>query len=187
MSPAQAEERIRAHFDAQAYDAAVTVLIEAFAADFYRTALRITMDPALADDVIQEASIRIWQKMPDFRGDAKFSTWTYRIIVNESLNQLRKQRKFTQLDGVHAERLTSSAMFHGDEILEELYRAMATLPDKQRITFQMRYFEDLPFKEIAARLNQSEGGLKANYHHAVKKIKNHFESLNLSLSTMSIG
>jgi len=187
MTASTTEHDIRLCLEQGQIDAAFNLLVASYSESLFRSALRITMDEALAEDALQDASIKIWQKLGTFRGESKVSTWAHRIVINESLTSIRRQKRFTQLDGVQAERLTSSGIFNGDAILEELYRAMATLPDKQRITFQLRYFDDLPFKEIANRLDQSEGGLKANYHHAVKKIKIHFETLNLSLSELSIG
>ena len=173
------EPTIRTAFDRGDFRLAFEAMAEAYASVFFRTALRIVLDHDAANDVVQEASIKMWQKLPLFRGDSMFKTWGYRIVVNEALTHLRKNRRY--VSGDFSDLIApSSHLYNGDDILEELYRAMATLPDKQRITFQLRYFDDNAYADIAATLNRSEGACKANYHHVVNKIKKHFNELNLT-------
>jgi RNA polymerase sigma-70 factor (ECF subfamily) len=136
------------------------------------------LDSDDAQDVLQDAFINIWRALPHFRGDAKFSTWTYRIVTNEALAALRKQQKrrlWTVRASDAPEAVATSASndvyFQADEALALLQRAQAQLPEKQRLVFQLRYFDEMPYSEIAAITGTSEGGLKANYHHAVQKIR----------------
>ncbi|MEY4865605.1 MAG: hypothetical protein RLZZ114_1034 [Bacteroidota bacterium] len=160
------------------YEAAYALLVRAQTAPLFRLAVRMGLDSDDAQDVLQDAFISIWRALPHFRGDAKFSTWTYRIVANEALAALRKQQKrrlWTVRASDAPEAVATSASndvyFQADEALTLLHRAQAQLPEKQRLVFQLRYFDEMPYSEIAAITGTSEGGLKANYHHAVQKIR----------------
>ena len=129
-----------------------------------------------ADDLVQEIFVKVWKNLTSFREDSKLFTWIYRIATNECLTFLkRKKRKFfVPINDVQAElseKLDAEPGISGDKIQLKLQRALLTLPDKQRMVFNMKYFDDLKFKEIAEITKTSEGALKANYHHAVKKIE----------------
>lgn len=130
-----------------------------------------------ADDVLQNAFMKAWTKMDDFRGDANPYTWLYRICVNEALDFLRKKRELLSTDGEMkmADKQFADDYFDGNETQKKLYEAIETLPEAQRVTFSMRYFDEMPYAEISSMLGTSEGGLKANYHIAVKKIKEFFQ------------
>ncbi|MDO4172105.1 MAG: sigma-70 family RNA polymerase sigma factor, partial [Prevotellaceae bacterium] len=108
-----------------------------------------------------------------FRGDAKLSTWLHRVAVNEAIDLLRRERRYTdsQADVSETCHAFSDEYFDGDEAEQLLRDAMETLPEAQRAVFALKYYEDRPYKEISEILGTSEGGLKANYHHAVEKIK----------------
>jgi len=145
-----------------------------------------------ADDVVQNTFIKLWNKIDNFRGDSKLSTWIHRIAVNEALDFLRREKKHKDnlADIPEVTDFTSDASavsgfsdiyFDGDEVDKVLREIIDTLPDAQRTVFCMKYFDDMSYKEISEILGTSEGGLKANYHHAVEKIK-----LNLSQRMTSI-
>lgn len=127
-----------------------------------------------ADDVLQNTFIKAWGKIDDFHGDARLSTWLYRIAVNESLDFLRKQKGQKQMDADFdqdvASKLMSDDYFDGDYAHAVLQEAIAKLPDVQRTVFTLRYFHEMKYKEISEILGTSEGALKASYHIAVKKI-----------------
>lgn len=129
-----------------------------------------------ADDVLQNAYVKAWTKLDSFRADSQLSTWLYRICVNEALDFLRKKREDLSPDGALtiADSLIADDYFDGDETQIMLQKAIDTLPEAQRTTFTLRYFEELPYKEISGILGTSEAGLKTNYHLAVKKIKEFF-------------
>lgn len=133
-----------------------------------------------ADDVLQNAFMKVWAKMDDFRGDANIYTWVYRICINEALDFLRKKREMLSTDGEMkmAEKQFADDYFDGNETQKKLFQAIETLPEAQRVTFSLRYFDELPYAEISQILGTSEGGLKANYHLAVKKIKEFFQRNN---------
>ncbi|MGM9687806.1 MAG: RNA polymerase sigma factor [Alloprevotella sp.] len=130
-----------------------------------------------ADDVLQNTWLKAWQNLDNFRGDSLLTTWLYRIALNESLSFLQRQHPADSLDGVEGEAgrtLESDPYFDGDEIELLLQKAIATLPDKQRIVFNLRYFEEMKYEHMSRLLDTSEGALKASYHLAVKKIEQFF-------------
>lgn len=129
-----------------------------------------------ADDVMQSALMKAWIKFDDFRGEASASTWLYRICVNEAIDFLRKKREMLSQDGAMsmADTIKADDYFDGNETQRLLMEAVESLPEAQRVTFTMRYFNDMSYAEISGILGTSEGGLKANYHIAVKKIKEYF-------------
>lgn len=134
-----------------------------------------------ADDILQNTFLKAWSNIELFRGEAKLSTWLYRIAVNESINFLNKQKK-TQNIPVEEEyefminRLESDEYFNGDEIQKTLQEAILTLTEKQRMVFNMKYFDEMKYEDISDILGTSVGALKATYHHAVKKIETFVKS-----------
>ena len=129
-----------------------------------------------ANDLVQEIFIKIWKNLGSFREDAKLFTWIYRIATNETLSFLRKKsrRFFLPIGDVSEElmgRLDEGVLVDGDEVQMKLQKAVLRLPDKQRLVFNMKYFDELKFDEIAEITETSVGALKASYHHAVKKIE----------------
>jgi len=130
-----------------------------------------------ADDLIQEIFVKIWAALPSFRADAQLFTWMYRIATNESLNFLRKKNvraslQFSSIeDNEAASRVADDPYFNGDEAQKILAEAIGTLPEKQKLVFTMRYFEDMSYQEISQVLDTSVGSLKASYHIAYEKVK----------------
>lgn len=129
-----------------------------------------------ADDLTQEVFIKVHKNIGEFRQDSQLYTWIYRIATNECLNFLkRKKRRFFlplgDIEGELTAKLTSSDHISGDEVQIHLQKALLRLPQKQRLVFNMKYFDDLSYEEIAEITNTTVGALKASYHHAVKKIE----------------
>ena len=129
-----------------------------------------------ADDLTQEVFIKVWNHLETFRGDSQLYTWLYRIASNECLNFLnkRKNRFMVTIDDEEnglANKLESDSLISGDEIQIKLQKALLKLPDKQRLVFNMKYYDDLKYDEIAEITGTSVGALKASYHLAVKKIE----------------
>lgn len=136
----------------------------------------MVVDHEDADDLTQNTFIKVWKNLDQFREDSKLYTWLYRIATNECLAFLRKkkQRFFLPIHDVSAEltaRIDSGVHLSGDEIQLKLQKALLKLPDKQRLVFNMKYFDEMKFEEIAEITGTSVGALKASYHHAVKKIE----------------
>jgi RNA polymerase sigma factor, sigma-70 family len=129
-----------------------------------------------ANDLLQNTFLKAWANIDSFRGDAKLSTWMYKIAVNECITFLNKQRATNNIplddtDVYLLQTLKADDYFDGDEIDEKLQKAILCLPEKQRIVFMMKYNDDMKYEEISQVLGTSVGALKASYHHAVKKIE----------------
>ncbi|MFS4483181.1 RNA polymerase sigma factor [Hyunsoonleella sp. 2307UL5-6] len=129
-----------------------------------------------ADDVLQNTFIKIYRNIHNFKGDSKLFSWMYRIATNESITLINKNVKRLQITSEEVlqlaiNNLTSDVYFEGDAIQLKLQKAIATLPQKQQLVFNMKYFEDIKYKDMSEILETSEGALKASYHIAVKKIE----------------
>lgn len=183
------ENEVAAHCAQRRYNAAYDLLVRFQTAPLYRLAVRMGLDADDAQDVLQDAFVNIWRALPQFRGDSKFATWTYRIVANEALAALRKQQKrrlwtvrLSDVLEIADQNPSSDVYFQADEVLTLLQKAQAELPEKQRLVFQLRYFDELPYSEISQITGTSEGGLKANYHHAVQKIKEFVQTVKPNAS-----
>ena len=133
-----------------------------------------------ADDVLQNTLIKAWNALPEFRGDSQLFTWLYRIATNESLTFLKKKRTKFLLPLVDVEKQLSNTIesdpyFNGDAIQKKLQKAILCLPEKQRIVFNMRYFDEIKYEDMSEILGTSVGALKASYHHAVQKVEKFME------------
>lgn len=129
-----------------------------------------------ADDVLQNTFLKIFKNISKFKGDSKLYSWMYRIATNESLTHLKKKASLHKIDSETlqnqlVEKLEADVYFDGDEIQLKLQKALATLPKKQQLVFNMKYFDDLKYDDISEILETSVGALKASYHHARKKIE----------------
>lgn len=129
-----------------------------------------------ANDVAQDVFIKAWKALPDFRGDSGLYTWLYRIATNEALSFLKKKRTrfflpMIDLEQQLSDSLETDAHFSESEIEKKIQRAILTLPEKQRVVFNLRYYDEMKYEEMAKILDTSEGALKASYHHAAKKIE----------------
>lgn len=137
---------------------------------------KMLIDHEDTNDVTQNVFIKAWRSMEGFRQDAKLSTWLYRIATNESLNFIEKRKRIAGIPLEDVEYglpgyLQEDVLYEGDEIQQKLQAAVAALPEKQKLVFILKYFEEKKYEEIAEITGTSEGALKASYHHAVTKIK----------------
>ncbi len=142
---------------------------------------RILLDHEDANDIVQDTFVKVWKNLDSFRGESSLFSWIYRIATNESLNFLRrmKNKSTVQIDKVEyllVNKLDDNSLMSGDEIERKLQHSLLKLPEKQRLVFNMRYFEDLKYQEISDILGTSIGGLKASYHHAIKKIEENLKT-----------
>jgi RNA polymerase sigma-70 factor (ECF subfamily) len=133
-----------------------------------------------SNDVTQNTFIKVFENLIKFKGESKIYTWIYKIATNESLSFLKKKRKyfFESIDNVSSSlmtNLTSENYFDGNEGEKKLQKAILTLPIKQRLTFNMKYFDNMKYKQISQILGTSVGALKANYHHAKNKIQKYLK------------
>lgn len=154
---------------------AFDVLMRKYGEQIYWQIRKMVINHDDANDLLQNCFLKAWSNIHNFRGDAKLSTWLYKIAVNESLNFLNKEKNRGELterreDYSLVENIESDSYFDGDSLQVEFQKAIASLPDKQRLVFNMRYFDEMKYEKISEILGTSVGALKASYHHAVKKI-----------------
>ncbi|MBC7408081.1 MAG: RNA polymerase sigma factor [Arcicella sp.] len=151
-------------------------LINIYQQKVYWHIRKMVIDHDDADDLTQETFIKVWKALDNFKGDSQLFTWLYRIATNECLNHLAKKRRrfFLPINDITEElsnKLENFDMISGDEIQLKLQKALLTLPDKQRLVFNMKYYDDLKYEEISKITGTSVGALKASYHLAVKKVE----------------
>lgn len=157
-------------------NSAFTELVTTYQKRLYWHIRRIVIDHDDADDVLQNVFIKVWKGLDKFNEESKLYTWLYRIATNESLTFLRSKKNalnvsYGEVENYLSKSLEDDNYFKGDEIQKKLQQAILTLPEKQRIVFNMKYYEELKYEEISGILETSVGALKASYHHAVKKIE----------------
>jgi RNA polymerase sigma factor (sigma-70 family) len=157
------------------------LLVNKYKEKLYWHIRKIVINHDDADDLVQDTFVKIWHGLEKFRGESSLYTWFYRIATNECITFLKKKRTYFILPMVDVEKelersLATDPWFDGDELQKKLQKALLTLPEKQRLVFNLRYFEEMPYEEMSKVLNTSEGALKASYHHAVKKIEKYFEN-----------
>lgn len=136
-----------------------------------------------ANDILQDVFIKAWLNIEKFRGDAKLSTWLYKIAINESITFINRSKAKLNLsiddaDSFLLDKLEGDEYFDGDEAQLLLQKAIVTLPEKQRLVFQMKYFNEMKYDEMSDILGTSVGALKASYHHAVKKVERFLKESN---------
>jgi RNA polymerase sigma-70 factor (ECF subfamily) len=151
-------------------------IVSFYSDKLYRQIRKMVLSHDDASDLLQNTFIKAWMNIDIFRGDAKLSTWLYKIAVNESITFLNKQRaqNSVSLDDKNSfpvEKLESDEYFDGDALQLKLQEAIYRLPEKQKLVFNMHYYDEMPYDEISEILGTSVGALKASYHHAVKKIE----------------
>ena len=144
---------------------------------------RMVIDHENTNDILQETFIKAWININHFRGDAKLSTWLYKIAINESIKFLNKERnkQTTSIDDEDSfliNNLQADDWFDGNDLQLELQKAINRLPEKQRLVFNMRYFDEMKYEDMSEILGTSVGALKASYHHAAKKIEEFFSETN---------
>ena len=155
-------------------------IVKEYNEQLYWQIRRLVLSHDDANDILQNTFIKAWTNIEYFRGDAKMSTWLYRIALNECLTFLNKQRASQQLSIDEADteivnQLESDTYFDGDETQKVFLQAIKQLPEKQQMIFNLKYFKEMKYEEISEILGTSIGALKASYHHAVKKIESFLE------------
>lgn len=162
---------------------AFAFLVKQYQQKVYWKVRNMVIDHDDANDLTQEIFIKIWQNIGSFREDAKLYTWIFRIAVNETLTFLKKKRAKESISLDDNEQLynaidmgVSEGLISGEDIEIKLQKAILQLPDKQRLVFNLKYFDKLSYEEIAEITDTTVGGLKANYHVATKKIEEYLTS-----------
>ena len=166
--------------DATRQREAFGAIVKEYSESLYWQIRRLVLSHDDANDILQNTFIKAWSNIDYFRGDAKMSTWLYRIALNECLTYVNKQQANNTLSIDDADmevvnQLESAPYFDGDETQKVFLRAIHSLPEKQQIVFNLKYFKEMKYEEISEILGTSVGALKASYHHAVKKIETFLE------------
>lgn len=160
---------------------AFNALVEKYKERLYWHIRRIVLNHADADDVLQNTFVKIWRNAGSFKAESSLYTWLYRIATNESISLINsnKNKKYIPINKLHdfsVKNIMLDPYFEGDKIQTKLQEAILTLPEKQRIVFNMKYFDEIKYEDMSQILNTSVGALKASYFHAVKKIEQYLNN-----------
>jgi RNA polymerase sigma-70 factor, ECF subfamily len=154
------------------------IVVERYSSRLYWHIRRLVILHEDADDALQNTFMNAWKNIENFRSESSLYTWLYTIATNESLALINKRKKnssisLDDLEGYFASSREGSTWFDGDDAQKRLQNAILQLPEKQRIVFNLKYFDDMTYEDMSKVLKTSVGALKASYHHAVKKIENY--------------
>jgi len=160
---------------------AFTAIIKKYQEKLYWHVRRMVIEHEDANDVLQNVFVRVWNGLENFREDSQLYTWLYRIATNECLTYIEQQKKraAVALDEVESglsNKIRADSHFDANRLEWKLQLAIQRLPEKQRIVFNLRYYDEMPYEEMSRILDTSEGALKASYHHAVKKIEDYIKN-----------
>jgi RNA polymerase sigma factor (sigma-70 family) len=162
--------------DEQLREAAFTKLVRKYQERLYWHIRRMVVEHEDTNDILQNVFIKVWRNLGEFREESNLFTWLYRIGTNETLTWIEQQKRRSSVsinanEDLFSERLVAQKNFDPNKIEWKLQQAIQTLPEKQRIVFNLRYYDEMPYEEMSAVLDTSAGALKASYHHAVKKVE----------------
>ena len=162
--------------DERSREVAFTQLVRKYQERLYWHIRRMVVEHEDANDILQNVFIKVWKNLGEFREESNLYTWLYRIGTNEALTWMDQQKRRTSVslsgnEDVFSERLTAQRDFDPNKIEWKLQQAIQTLPEKQRVVFNLRYYDELPYDQMSEVLGTSVGALKASYHHAVKKVE----------------
>ncbi len=157
-------------------------IVDAYTERLYWHVRRFLCSHEDTNDLLQDIFIKIWTALDSFRGESRLYTWIYRIATNEVLNHLRKQKfrsylSFGSASATLEKKIDEDPHFNGNDLQRELHKSIQRLPEKQRIVFNLRYFDELKYEEISEITGTSVGALKASYHHAYNKIKDDLQKI----------
>jgi RNA polymerase sigma-70 factor (ECF subfamily) len=164
--------------DPENKEKAFTAIIKKYQEKLYWHIRRMVVEHEDANDVLQNVFIRVWNGLENFREDSQLYTWLYRIATNECLSFLEQQKRksalsFDEMESGLSNKIVADKYFDPNKLEWKLQLAIQQLPEKQRVVFALRYYDEMPYEEMSRVLDTSEGALKASYHHAVKKIEDY--------------
>ena len=176
MSEYSDQELVEIFHDEERSNYAFNMIVRKYQERLYWHIRKIVIDHDDTDDILQNTFIKAFKGLKKFREDSKLYTWMYRIATNESITFLNSKKKrffipFVDVEHELSNSLESDNYFTGDEIQLKLQKAILKLPEKQRIIFNMKYYDEMKYEDMSEILKTTVGGLKASYHHAVKKIE----------------
>ena len=162
--------------DEKLREASFTRLVRKYQERLYWHIRRMVIDHEDTNDILQNVFIKVWKNLGEFREESNLYTWLYRIGTNEALTWIEQKKRRTSVsmsdnEDLFSERLVAQKDFDPNKIEWKLQQAIQTLPEKQRIVFNLRYYDEMPYEEMAGVLGTSVGALKASFHHAVKKVE----------------
>lgn len=182
MSPqADDQELLQSFKDPLTREKAFTGIIKKYQEKLYWHIRRMLVDHDDTNDVLQNMFIKVWKGLENFREDSQLYTWLYRIATNESLTFLSQQKKrssvsLSDVESGLSNKLRSDTNFDANKLEWKLQLGIQNLPEKQRLVFNLRYYDEMPYEEMSKVLDTSEGALKASYHHAAKKIEEYIKN-----------
>jgi len=164
--------------DSATREKAFTAIIKKYQEKLYWHVRRMVVEHEDANDVLQNVFIRVWNGLENFREDSQLYTWLYRIATNECLSYLEQQKRrssasLDEMESGLSNKVIADKYFDPNKLEWKLQLAIQQLPEKQRVVFTLRYYDEMPYEEMSRVLDTSEGALKASYHHAVKKIEDY--------------
>ena len=178
LMPAHADDKdlLYQFKNADTKEQGFTTIIKKYQEKLYWHIRRMVIDHEDANDVLQNVFIKVWNGLTNFREDSQLYTWLYRVATNECLTFLEQQKKrnsisFSDVENGLGNKLRSDTNFDANRLEWKLQLGIQKLPEKQRLVFNLRYYDEMPYEEMSRILETSEGALKASYHHAAKKIE----------------
>ena len=164
------------------FENAFNAIVDSYSERLYWHIRRFADNHDDTNDLMQDVFIKIWNSLPNFRGDSQIFTWIYRIATNEALNKINKGKNRAalhegQLESLAYSKIEDDPYFNGTALQRELYKAVSELPEKQKTVFNLRYFEEMKYEDMSKVTGTSVGALKASYHHAYNKIKEKMEKI----------
>ncbi|HRN71590.1 MAG TPA: sigma-70 family RNA polymerase sigma factor [Ginsengibacter sp.] len=176
--PSSDEELLKMFRDSGQKEKAFELIIKKYQERLYWHIRRMVLTHEDADDVLQNTFIKVWRSLDQFREESQLYTWLYRIATNESLTFLNNKKKLSSIsidneDTTIANKLKSDPHFDANKLEWKLQMAIQSLPEKQKLVFNLRYFDEMPYEEMSKVLETSVGALKASYHHAAKKVEDY--------------
>ncbi|MCU7694118.1 RNA polymerase sigma factor [Haoranjiania flava] len=181
MQHLEDSELLRLFREEPTREKAYTAIIKKYQEKLYWHVRRMVVDHEDANDVLQNVFIKVWKALDNFREDSRLYTWLYRIATNESLTFIEQQKKRSavSLDDIEytlVNKVKAEANFDAEKLEWKLQVAIQQLPEKQRLVFNLRYYDEMPYEEMSRVLDTSEGALKASYHHAAKKVEDYIRN-----------
>ena len=180
MSQPEEEDLLQQLNNPKKRAAAFSSLVRSYQERLYWHIRKMVLSHEDSNDVLQNTFMKAWNGIDGFRGDSQLSTWLYRIATNETLTflankRIRNLQSLDDVEDIQLQNLRADNYFNGNEAQLKLQNAIITLPEKQKLVFNMKYFDDITYEQMEAILGTSVGALKASYHHAVKKIEKFLE------------
>jgi RNA polymerase sigma-70 factor (ECF subfamily) len=181
LTPANDSELLVQFRNPSTREKAYTTLIRKYQEKLYWHIRRMVVEHDDANDVLQNVLIRVWNGLENFREDSQLYTWLYRVATNECLTYLEQLKKrvsvsLSDVESGLSNKIRADSHFDGNRLEWKLQLAIQQLPEKQRIVFNLRYYDEMPYTEMSKVLETSEGALKASYHHAVKKVEDYISN-----------